>query len=535
MSTLEFPSRVGEPLRLRRRPCEFLTKSEVRRSCSLPTTAAQKERKKRQGKGEFKSLSPGGACSHCPENRTGQDRTCTSAHSVHMQSHYSRNDNDNGSDSHGSPGNQTMMYTDATELAVLADARNATSDRDHLLPPDLESTGHLPSEPTANNHDGGAHTAGTKSSAADSQPASAPWFAWAALWIAVLCMSAVAPTFKYLAQLGIPPILSGVWRMQTTLLFLSPPFACEFIALWRKRGQPRPPRQVLHADNDLSLIFCSRYTLGTVVCGLFWSWSLMLWITALTYTTAVRSSLFSSMSPIFLVVYGRLKGVKISRGELLGVLGSLVGIVICALGGIRTDTVDNEEGGAAAPSGPQRSGSEMLIGDALSLCCAVSMVGETLLSSKIREKVPLFCFSWMSNAVALLVMACASLMLEDSMLSDATPDGVFGWVNPRFVGILLVFGFIVGMVGILGFNIAIRYISPLIFALVQLTDPVFTALMSWMAGIEGFPSFWTIVGGFVVLGSTFAVIFYEDRRKRKSAPADSLLAVDPLSNDDAGE
>lgn len=89
---------------------------------------------------------------------------------------------------------------------------------------------------------------------------------------------------------------------------------------------------------------------------------------------------------------------------------------------------------------------------------------------------------------------------------------IFGWLNYHWLPKILLFGLIVGVVCIAGFNYAMQYISPLVFSSVTLVDPAVTGVISWAAGLEGIPDVWTWLGGVVVMAGVGVVSLGEHRR-----------------------
>jgi len=65
----------------------------------------------------------------------------------------------------------------------------------------------------------------------------------------------------------------------------------------------------------------------------------------------------------------------------------------------------------------------------------------------------------------------------------------------------------------LGFNYAVKYVSPLLFSTVPLLDPILTGGISWAWGLEGVPSWSTFLGGGIVMIGIGIVVISEHRRK----------------------
>ena len=78
-----------------------------------------------------------------------------------------------------------------------------------------------------------------------------------------------------------------------------------------------------------------------------------------------------------------------------------------------------------------------------------------------------------------------ALAFEGTAFTSTSLTGLWGWVDGDRVLIMLLFGFGVGMVGLLGFNFSVAHISTIVLTAVQLADPALTGFMSWIAGLEG--------------------------------------------------
>jgi drug/metabolite transporter (DMT)-like permease len=130
----------------------------------------------------------------------------------------------------------------------------------------------------------------------------------------------------------------------------------------------------------------------------------------------------------------------------------------------------------------------LLMGDLLCLSSAVFIAMDIVLSKRARSVMPLFAYSLVTCFMCLLLLTGLSLVLEDTVLFSMHPrHGAFGWLSsPSLAGLTVAFGLLEGLVGVLGFNFAVKYVPPLIFSSVQLLDPGITGLMSWGAGLEAF-------------------------------------------------
>lgn len=76
---------------------------------------------------------------------------------------------------------------------------------------------------------------------------------------------------------------------------------------------------------------------------------------------------------------------------------------------------------------------------------------------------------------------------------------VFGWMARKWAMKILLFGLVIGVVCIAGFNYAMQYLPPLVFSSISLLDPALTAIISWVAGVEALPTLYSWFGGATVM------------------------------------
>ena len=82
---------------------------------------------------------------------------------------------------------------------------------------------------------------------------------------------------------------------------------------------------------------------------------------------------------------------------------------------------------------------------------------------------------------------------------DNYNSALIGWTDAEWIDVILLFGFVVGVLCISGFNYAMEHISPLLFSTLSLIDPTLTGIISYIAGIESVPNSTIFVGGFVIM------------------------------------
>lgn len=329
-------------------------------------------------------------------------------------------------------------------------------------------------------------------------------FAWVSMVLAIMAGSGIGPMFKYMYEHNIPPRLAASWRCQCMSLILLP------IAVIESRYD----NSVEWFANKPDLQY--KIYVHVLIAGLAWAVNLVAWISGLEFTTTVHASLFASLHPLVLVVYIRVIGEYITYFEWTGIFVALLGVTIAASQGLfklassfssSGDPVKNE-----------------LLGDAL---CIVASLSEALViinRRAIKKYVPLFQYTFATTFIVAICSSIASFLFDGT--SDIGTDNIevfcrqdnciFGWTSSHWIVPILLFGFIVGVICVAGFNYAVMYISPLVFSSILLVDPAITGIISWSAGLEDIPSLQTWIGGFTVVTGVLLIIIGENSREKGS-------------------
>ena len=270
------------------------------------------------------------------------------------------------------------------------------------------------------------------------------------------------------------------------------------------------------------------------VGGIAWGLNLICWITGLMYTTTVRAAIFAGMHPLMLCLFFCvMRPLAVSKFEIAGVIISFLGLVIAGFGEL-ADSSDKDSHNLHNSGSSHNNSTSLsqinqqqqsngggfslpkeLFGDFLCVCASVFEVVVILNRHKIKPFVPLMQYTAITTIFVALMTTVMAVIAYDGVDVLCTRDEcIFGWFSERWALIMLVFGFIVGVVCIAGFNFAMTHISPLIFSSVLLADPACTGLISWATGLEGIPDLSTWLGGFVVIVGVLCISFGEHAREQ---------------------
>eukprot|EP01038_Epipyxis_sp_PR26KG_P007676 gene7676-10445_t len=326
--------------------------------------------------------------------------------------------------------------------------------------------------------------------------------AWFSMALAILFGSSIGPIFKYMESLGITPCRSAAWRNQAMFLTLAPIALIEVI---RTKKQDR----VEYFSVKSGLTCC---VLGHIIfAGVAWAVNLNAWIIGLYFTTTFRASLISSSHPLILVIVLRVRGVQVSYLEVIGVMTSLLGIIFVGL-----PTFFNEQKSIDISYDAKYE----LLGY---LLCFISAGAE---------------YTALTTLVNAVLSSIASILFESSNIDPisgnldlfcVTDNCVFGWVSKKWIIRMLIFGLVIGVLCIAGFNYAMQHIPPLIFSSLSLLDPALTAIISWLCGLESLPSLFTWLGGCVTM-SGVGLISIGDHHRHKRENTNNSHSNDSKEN-----
>jgi drug/metabolite transporter (DMT)-like permease len=239
-----------------------------------------------------------------------------------------------------------------------------------------------------------------------------------------------------MAHNGIHPLLAVIWRGQCMILFLVP------LAFLESRSGTSAVQWTAKKTDLKHPLFVHVF-----VAGLGWTGNLVFWISGLMYTSTVRASMFASLYPLMLVVYLRFNGVRISNLEWIGVLAAIIGIVTVT-------------GSAVTDSNDTFLPLDRMYGDGL---CLISAVCETLVivnRQKTRAYIPLMQYTAVTTVIVVFITSILWILLNS--INGRRPQFFclestcyFGWLSNFWIGKIVFFGLLIGVVCIAGFNYAV--------------------------------------------------------------------------------
>lgn len=299
--------------------------------------------------------------------------------------------------------------------------------------------------------------------------------AWTAMGLAILSGASIGPIFKYLSNEGIPSCLAACWRSQSMCIFMIPFAIMERLS---DRSNKVPWLTVIEGTNHMVITY-------VIIAGSMWACNLIFWIIGLRYTNTFKAAVFASLHPLMLCFWFRFNGVNISNYEWAGVFVCLVGMFCSGADSVSNSGRDNED---------DNSGNQLdvspgweVFGLFLCVLAAVGQVAVVLNRIIIRPHVPIWQYTAATTTVVLILTMITSLLLEQSLPGSEKVGEpiqvfclqtwcVFGWFNKEWFVSILMFGLIIGVLCITGFNYAVRHWSLLSLSLFYLSRSTIISL-----------------------------------------------------------
>jgi drug/metabolite transporter (DMT)-like permease len=261
-----------------------------------------------------------------------------------------------------------------------------------------------------------------------------------------------------------PPLMIATYRLLFTFIILAP---------FTLKGGARPLRGMGRHDLLLSA--------GS---GLFLALHFVTWFISLKYTSIASSVVLVTTQPVFVVIGSYLFfGEKVPRKALYGGLLAFVGSVVIGAG-------DFKVGGTA------------FLGDMLALLAALFVSGYLLVGRRLRGRVELTGYTFVTYGASSLVLILASLATRTPFYPYATTD----WF--LFLGLALV----CTVLGHTVFNWVLRYVQASVVSVSILGEPLGAIL--WAAVFLGeFPTARQVEGGALIFAGLFLFTAFTARQK----------------------
>ncbi len=219
---------------------------------------------------------------------------------------------------------------------------------------------------------------------------------------------------------------------------------------------------------------------GAILCaasGVFLAFHFLAWFVSLRYTSIASATILVNTHPIIIVLGSFfILRERIKKKALLFIGMTLAGSLIISFG-------DYSRGG------------DSLFGDLMALLGALSVSGYILIGRVVRQKMPLFLYTftvYLSSTVVLIFLD----------LVTGTP--LFPYAIREFI-IFFALAFFCTIGGHTVLNWALRWVEPAYISTAILGEPVFASLVALFI-LREVPSIYTLLGGAVVISGIYFFI-----------------------------
>ena len=290
-----------------------------------------------------------------------------------------------------------------------------------------------------------------------------PPLVWGLLVAGVLGVSSAGAILSHVDS--IPPLMRASWRLQITVLMLLP------FAIWQYREMDLVTRSRLIEKKTLLIILGS----GVALAAHFGTW-----VTSLDHTSLAHSLLFVTSHPIIIVIGTAL---LVRRPHKLETIGALIGLF----------------GAAITLLDAKNDGNVTLWGDMLAFAGAVTVVGYIVAGRILREWMPVFVYAVPVTFIGGVLLIPISILMGEE-------TSALGWIESDLLSWFILLAFLAGIVGHTGLNACLRWLPPLTISFAVTLEPIIGAFIGWFFFSEAIPSFWTWMGGSILIVGILFVI-----------------------------
>ena len=290
-----------------------------------------------------------------------------------------------------------------------------------------------------------------------------PPLVWGLLVAGVLGVSSAGAILSHVDS--IPPLMRASWRLQITVLMLLP------FAIWQYREMDLVTRSRLIEKKTLLIILGS----GVALAAHFGTW-----VTSLDHTSLAHSLLFVTSHPIIIVIGTAL---LVRRPHKLETIGALIGLF----------------GAAITLLDAKNDGNVTLWGDMLAFAGAVTVVGYIVAGRILREWMPGFVYAVPVTFIGGVLLIPISILMGEE-------TSALGWIESDLLSWFILLAFLAGIVGHTGLNACLRWLPPLTISFAVTLEPIIGAFIGWFFFSEAIPSFWTWMGGSILIVGILFVI-----------------------------
>lgn len=248
-----------------------------------------------------------------------------------------------------------------------------------------------------------------------------------------------------------PPIVIAMYRMTISAILVAPVF---FITERNKIKYDEIKKDII------PFIF-----LGSLLAVHF-----ILWITSLSYTTVLSSTVLVTTNPIFVAIFSLiLFKERTKKGTVIGIIAAFIGSVFIAL------SAKNEGVGSN-------------FGNLLALSGAVAVSFYLIFAKRLRKRFDLITYIFFVYSFAAIILIIVSVV---------TRQNFFNYSYKTYVYFFLL-ALIPQITGHTAYNWALKYFSASFIAVTILGEPIFATFFAFII-LKEVPTLIELVGGALIL------------------------------------
>jgi drug/metabolite transporter (DMT)-like permease len=149
-------------------------------------------------------------------------------------------------------------------------------------------------------------------------------------------------------------------------------------------------------------------------------------------------------------------------------------------------------------------------GDFVAMLAALAVVIYLQIGENLQkwDAIPIFPYLVVVNGIAAIMSYVYAVIWNVGDASD-----VVAWLYHSYGVYTVYLGIVPGILGHAMFNYLLKIISPLIITIFMNLEPVIGSIIGWAFGFQAVPSYWTFVGGFLMIAGNMIVTIAEFKIK----------------------
>jgi len=229
-------------------------------------------------------------------------------------------------------------------------------------------------------------------------------------------------------------------------------------------------------------------------------------IYALNYTSVSHAVLLSNCHALIIVLWKIVRREQVSHIEILGTIVSFFGASV---------VVNDGQSGPSIDLGQIPLWQRFLYGDLLAFSGSIGAAIFFMVSRQVRNDYPLYFRIFIMAICGGINMGVWSIFLDGSTIDFNPNTGVFGLFTPERFYFFIFLGVVIGLGVFVLYVIITNLMDPLIVSVTLFFEPVVSALLVWVLGMQAFPGIFTWLGTGIVIPGLIMIAFGQNKREQK--------------------